>query len=626
MVIPLLALLSLLPAPQQPESSPAPKTRPEATGCQQTSTHADVCAFLAAVAGPRVVVREFGKTGAGQTLPFAIAAAPMVAPDGSERDSRLRVLIVANIHGGEVEGKEATQMLLRELAAGQHADLLQRLVLLVVPDFNADGNDRIDPKNRVAQNGPDGGVGRRENAAGLDLNRDFVKLESEEGQALVRLISEWEPQVLLDLHTTNGSHHGYHVTYATSQSPNAPRALADFTAQRFLPRLVAGLAQNHGLRAFPYGNLERDKDGPLWTTFDHRPRYLTNYFGVRGGLALLCEAYSYLPFAQRIAVTRAFVHEALHGLVETWPRAGFASPAAAQPFGFATELGPAALGEVLVGKVERVPREGLGTRLVASAEYSAQPMRVRTSFVATRIKALPGAYAVVGASAATLRVLGRHGLELQTLREAVSLDAEVFVPASVKRARTSFQKHLTTEVAGTWRAQRVQLPAGTLLVGSSLLAAQLLEPESEDSLGTWNHFDAALPRADSRAATAPEPMPYPVLRLATLPPPDTRLWQIEARGPAASRVHLQLHGDGSGEARRLGFALEGRPADSHAALAARLAQLAAEPRVQARDLASGADTRLTVELHAGAGVLEAEVRAVREMLAAQGFGTVLVCR
>ena len=130
----------------------------------------------------------------------------------------MRILVNANIHAGEVEGKEATQMILREIAFGEHEELLRGADLMFVPVYNPDGNDRIDKKNRASQNGPDGGVGERANAQGLDLNRDFLKAESPECRALLRLFRMHDPHLFMDLHTTNGSHHGYQLTYSPSLS------------------------------------------------------------------------------------------------------------------------------------------------------------------------------------------------------------------------------------------------------------------------------------------------------------------------------------------------------------------------------------------------------------------------
>src|SRR5690606_38357908 len=146
----------------------------------ETSRYDDVRRVLAALAArPEVHVTGFGRSEEGRELPLAVVAAPAVRDAEAARASgRLRVLVLGNIHAGEVEGKEAALILARRLAGGDLRQLLGRLVVLVAPLYNADGNERISTDHRPEQFGPIGGVGTRENANGLDLNRDFMKLEA----------------------------------------------------------------------------------------------------------------------------------------------------------------------------------------------------------------------------------------------------------------------------------------------------------------------------------------------------------------------------------------------------------------------------------------------------------------
>ena len=156
------------------------KTRPERTEFRETSRYDDVVVFMNAVAeaAPKTIrLTTFGKTQEGRTLPLAVVGAPASTPDAVRRTGKVRVYIQGNIHGGEVEGKESAQILLREFAEGKHADWLKSMVFLIAPIYNADGNERISPKNRRSQHGPIEGSGVRENAQGYDLNRDHMKLD-----------------------------------------------------------------------------------------------------------------------------------------------------------------------------------------------------------------------------------------------------------------------------------------------------------------------------------------------------------------------------------------------------------------------------------------------------------------
>ncbi len=519
----LLALL--LCAPLAADEEEGPRTVPEATGYRQTSTSAQVLEFLDALAalphGERLVRRAASAGDAESDFALPIVLAGIPAPAEARRElaaDRLRVLVNADIHGGEVEGKEAVLELLREIAQGRHEELLESAAIVFVPVLNAAGNDRIDRRNRVSQNGPEGGVGERANGQGLDLNRDFVKLDAPECRALVGLLAAWDPHLFMDLHATNGSTHGYHLTYAPSLSTSVDPELDAFARDELLPEIRAAVLQRHGFRVFDYGNFSR-RGERSWSTYDHRPRFGTNYVGLRNRLGVLAEAYSYRSFEQRIAVTRAFVLEtvgraaaradrirALCAAADERVRQGRAS------LHWDTRLAAGERAPVLVGEISKVELEGLGTRRVAADTWRAETMIVRDRFTSEASEPLPHGYALCDPSAATRATLRRHGVLIEELSEDRELDVEIFSPAEISRSRRPFQGHHQIALRGDWRPDRRMFPRGTWVVTTrqplGRLVAQLLDPRSEDSLSTWGFFEAGIRAADGEGEGS-----YPVLRL-----------------------------------------------------------------------------------------------------------------
>src|SRR5919205_3329552 len=191
-----------------------PLTRAEESQYQETSRHADVMRFLSRLqerGDPRLFVGSFGTSPEGRDLPLIVLSAHHVKTPAEARASGLPVVLILNgIHAGEVEGKEASLMLARDLLSGPAGDLLDRMVLLIVPLFNPDGNDRIDPANRKldlarleGQLGPESGVGTRVTAAGINLNRDYMKQEAPEMRLLqANICQRWQPHLTLDCHAT----------------------------------------------------------------------------------------------------------------------------------------------------------------------------------------------------------------------------------------------------------------------------------------------------------------------------------------------------------------------------------------------------------------------------------------
>ena len=297
------------------DGAPAPDdsflTRAERTDYRETSSHADVVDFLqrAAASSPSVHYTTFGYSAEGRALPLAVVGDVEDASPASVRASgRTVVYLQGNIHAGEVCGKEALQMLLRDLMAGRHGEWRESTVLLIGPIYNADGNERVTLTNRGRQHGPIGGMGQRPNARGYDLNRDHMKLDSPEARSVARLFSDYDPHVAVDLHTTNGTQHAYHITYSPPLHPNTPAGIDDFLREGLLPHVTGEIRDKHGWEYYYYGNaFARGGGEPGWYTFDHRPRFNNNYIGLRNRIAILSEAYSYATFEERVLATLYFV-------------------------------------------------------------------------------------------------------------------------------------------------------------------------------------------------------------------------------------------------------------------------------------------------------------------------------
>jgi hypothetical protein len=304
----------------------AQQTRAERTKYAETSLYTDVISFLDSLQqrGAKIHVGFIGRTMQWRDVPYVIASRPLVTtPLEAKRLGRPIVYVQGNIHSGEVEGKEALLALLRDLTMSSKPNVLDSIVLIAVPDYNADGNEALAPqaRNRGAQQGPEM-VGTRPNAQGINLNRDYVRAETPETKGSLAMFNAWDPDVFVDLHTTDGSYHGYALTYSPSLHPAAaiPGATfgGAFARDSMLPVLRARMKARDHFAIFDYGNFSGDESpraGPgemrSWSTYSHTPRYGTNYYALRGRISVLSEAFSHDPFETRVKSTYAFVHELL---------------------------------------------------------------------------------------------------------------------------------------------------------------------------------------------------------------------------------------------------------------------------------------------------------------------------
>ena len=311
---------SAVQAQQTPARAPAaqkkslPLTRPEQTNYQETSRYEDVIAFMRAMAAasPQIHLTTYGHTFEGRAMPLAVIGAPSASPEAVLATKKTRIYIQGNIHAGEVEGKEAALWLLRSIAQGERAGWFKSVVLLINPIYNADGNEKVNIRNRGRQNGPVGGMGQRPNAQNLDLNRDCTKLETSEARSLAWLMSKYDPHIAIDLHTTNGSPHGFYLTYQTSVSPNTSPGLTSLVRGDLFPTVTKNVKAKHGWDYFYYGNLSRQGERAWYNDAElYKPRYTQTYFGLRNRLGILVETYSYATFEDRIKSNYWFLEEVI---------------------------------------------------------------------------------------------------------------------------------------------------------------------------------------------------------------------------------------------------------------------------------------------------------------------------
>jgi len=519
------------------------RTRAEISNYEDTSTYDDVTRVIKGLVETSSLVHteSFGKTEEGRDLPLIVISDPKVTtPEAAHRLGRPIVFVQANIHAGEVEGKEAILKLARRMISGDLRAMTRQLVFIIAPDYNADGNEKVSPMNRTAQNGPVNGVGTRENGKGLDLNRDYMKLESAEARSLVGLMNKWDPHVLVDLHTTNGSYHGFHLTYSPILNPDADQRLIDFTRDKMLAPIREAMNKEHNWRIYYYGNFSPedgsgresakiDPNNPgttTWRTFDHRPRFGNNYASLRNRIAILSEAYSYLDFKGRIDVTEDFVYEIYKSVAANAKQImtltaqadrALTTPAKPVEMGLDIEIHPLPEKvEILVGDVTKVPNAKSGRDMSAMAPLAVPVMMKDYGiFAPTRSVPMPKGWVIpknnLPRLAAAIDRLRWHGVKVQEIAADGQPVVERFTIETFTKQQRPFQGHQEATLKGAYDKIQLTVPAGSLFISSSQplgrLAFYLLEPESDDSLATWNIIDAGVAAGQT----------YPIYRMLEAP-------------------------------------------------------------------------------------------------------------
>ncbi|ATB35387.1 hypothetical protein CYFUS_000800 [Cystobacter fuscus] len=522
-------------------------TRAEATNYQETSRHADVLAFVDALCARTKLARrvDFGQSGEGQPMvALVVSDRNCFTPALARKQKKVVVMVEANIHAGEVEGKESVLALARDLTLTKLGQkLLDKLCLVLVPNFNPDGNDRISPNNRKlnlaeleGQVNPPGGVGTRYTGEGWNLNRDNMKQEAPETRCLAKLHQEWWPHVFIDCHTTDGSIHAFDLTYDTSHS-NEPlfSELRAFN-RVMLDRVAAAVSKRHDFQSFWYGNYKEEGNPRSgWHTYPALPRFGSHYRGLLGRIDVLLETYSYIDFPRRCAVMRAWLLELFRDAAKNSSSylaiteaegerilARGESPDVTALVGI--NYGVATRDEkgALVFEYPAHAKSGDVAEILAFDEASITARRYpgkrpRTwrmphhrTFVPTQAVSTPSAYLVPESLATRLE---GHGIRFERLTAAqrftvdsyrvarreetfspdvaanVPPPGEAEVPLSQKPKPVRFETVLTVSPE---RASR-EFPPGTLLVPTAqragTLAVYLLEPHSDDGFCRWQFLD-----------------------------------------------------------------------------------------------------------------------------------------
>jgi hypothetical protein len=510
------------------------RTVAERSNYERTARHEEVVSLLDALSSSSGFTARvaMGTSTEGREIPMLVLASPAVRTGQEARELSLAtgrpiILLIGNIHAGEVDGKEALPMLARDVLHGPERALLDRAILIIAPIYNPDGNERMKAGQRPGQNGP-AETGIRENARGRDLNRDFMKAEEAETQALLGIFREFDPHVFIDCHVTNGSYHRYVVTYGGPRGPGGDAQLNHFATTRMLPGIDEAFEASTGKHAFWYGSFEgefgdAERGHTRWESYPAEPRFGTTYVGLRNRLSVLIESYTYAPFEERVQATKAFALESIRWTAQhanevitltqeadrrtsdlaehtddSGDVVGIVSRPMAQP----------AKAKILGFEEETV--DGRSRSTGRPAEYEVDLM---DRFEATVSVVRPWGYAIpVGTEFdVAIEVLHHHGIQVNTTAYDMPVPIEEYRVTAAKPASREFQGHVLVrcEVEAV-RGHRT-LPAGTRLVPMAQplgnLVAALLEPHAEDSLATWNHFDRWMKAGET----------YPVIRVMDRP-------------------------------------------------------------------------------------------------------------
>jgi hypothetical protein len=451
-----------------------------------------------AAASPWVKVQTIAKTPQGRDLLLAIVS------KGAPDRSKTIVMIQNGIHSGEIGGKDASEMLLRDIVLNKrYAALLDRVVILMIPVFNVDGHEQFSPYNRINQNGPKA-MGLRATMQRLNLNRDYVKADAPEMRAWVKVYNDWMPDFLIDNHVTDGEDHQYDLTIAMPDGPDIAAPVGAWTDKKFLPQLDRRMTAAGHLMA-PYGGMRANRyHGMIF-----EPRYSNGYAATRNRAALLVETHSLKTYKVQVwshydvmlhsleilaadNSLRAAVHEA-----DTMKLAGstmyLAGRIGAQgdPFVF----------HGVASHTATIPLSGASYTV-----YEAKPNDVQTRIFnrieTTAQTVVPAAYIVPREWTVLTNLLAVHSVVVTRTPKDETREVELYRMSDPQWDEQPFEGHIRLAIKTAAFREKRLIPAGSIMVSTdqpnARIAINILEPQAPDSALQWGLLDSVVAAGEGR--------------------------------------------------------------------------------------------------------------------------------
>lgn len=481
----------------------------------RTPTYDETMAWLKKLCNATNTMKmiSIGKSAQYRDINMVIASTESFDEASLRRSSKPLILIQAGIHPGEIDGKDAGMMLLRDIAFGSKKKLLDKVNILFIPILSVDGHERSSPYNRVNQRGPEN-MGWRNNSKNLNLNRDYTKLDTEEIKAVVQVMTKYEPDMYLDLHVTDGADYQYDITYGFSDAYSP--AITHWLKETFTPATDKHL-KSYGHIPGPLifaANQMDFSDGII--EYQFTPRYSTPYGDVRHIPSILVENHSLKPFKQRVLGTYVFLEAVIHAagnernslmqaidqdkrklssdVVLTWKRNSTNDTINFLGFEVAREKSAITNAEYVVWKSKPI------TQRVPVIRHTTPDKRTNR----------PRAFWIPGAYTDVINRLRAHGILLEVLTAAEEVEVSMFKMSSFNFGKAPTEGRFMVNVTASKERRKEIFYPGSVRIDLeqplSDLIVLLLHPESPDSFLQWGFFNEIFSRTEYIEGYAIEPL------------------------------------------------------------------------------------------------------------------------
>ncbi len=454
---------------------------------------------------------NIGKSPQGRDIGCLIVSKDKAfTPEEAKATGKPIILILNGIHAGEIEGKDATMMLIREmLITKEKENMLDDVILLIIPIFNVDGHERFGKYNRINQNGPEE-MGWRTTAQNLNLNRDWMKADAPEMQAMLKLFSEWVPDFLVDNHTTNGADYQYTITFGVQYFGNTYNETEEMLREEFSPYLHNKM-KDAGFLSFSYVGLKNWRIGleSGITDYPSTPKLSNGYASVQNRPSLLIETHMFKPYKERVFSTKA----AMEAVIE------FCSDNKDEIINLNERADNNSIKDLvennnklplefkLSDKSETVTFKGFkykkekseisgDEKIVFTDEKKDMQVQSYNDAKVVKEVSVPEMYIIPQEWSAIVDRMKLHGIIVDTLKVEKIFDVKRYRFTDVSFESTPFEGRQRANYTVNEYYEKVKVPAGSFLVNTKQrtvrVITHLLEPLGDDSFMRWGFFNAVL--------------------------------------------------------------------------------------------------------------------------------------
>ena len=478
---------------------------------------------------PYVKMFTFGISPQGREIKHLVVAGnEEFTPEKAKKSGKAIVLIQNGVHSGEIEGKDACMLLLRDmLVTKEKFQLLKNLVLLIIPVFNVDGHERLSPFNRPNQNGPLM-VGWRTTSHNLNINRDYMKADSPEMKAWLKLFSLWLPDFVIDNHTTNGADYQYHITYGLERKENISPYLSKWIKEKYLPHLTSKVEKD-GFLTTKYIEFKGVKltDGII--DYPMLPRFSTGYCAIQNRICLLVETHSLKPFNNRVFSTKSILNHTLEFINQNFKElVSLNKKADNHTINYHHNKGKVLSVDFEdTGEYENYFFKGFESYEEESEitgnkvlRYTDKPIVFEVPlFNKTRVKIavyVPKAYLIPKEFSHIVDIMTLHGIKHEVLTSSKQLLVEKYKFANDQFAAHPYEGRQQVTVSVSPYYEKVKVVKGTFIIRTNQrtlrVIANLLEPMAPDSFVRWGFFNSFFERKEYAEVYVMEPIAKQMLR------------------------------------------------------------------------------------------------------------------